>query len=160
MLILFLLEPTLARKTQEKVRPIVAVLVDQSGSTSVKDELMGPGPKLAETIALGLLPAKARPLKTNAMEQAASDKGVVNTAKEGSPVANALATLGGMSRYERAIQLTQNQVVPQLQDETRLKLFAMDTGLVLLELTQPAKLIPNRATDFEASQAALGRMWA
>jgi len=65
-----------------------------------------------------------------------------------------------MSRYERAIQLTQNQVVPQLQDETRLKLFAMDTGLVLLELTQPAKLIPNRATDFEASQAALGRMWA
>ena len=160
LLILLLLEPTLARKTQERVLPIVAVLVDQSGSMAVKDELMGPGPKLAEAIGLGLLPANARPLKTNATEQAASDQAVVSAAKDGSPVAQALATLGGMSRYERAIQLTQNKVVPQLQDKVRLKLFAMDTGIVPLELTKPAKLLPNRGTDYEASLASVGRLWA
>ena len=53
LLILFLSEPVLTRRTSEKVQPLVAVVVDQSGSMAVKDELMPAGAKLAEAIGLG-----------------------------------------------------------------------------------------------------------
>ena len=43
LLILFLMEPVLTRKTTERVLPLVAVVVDQSGSMAVKDESMAPG---------------------------------------------------------------------------------------------------------------------
>jgi len=72
LLILFLMEPSLTRTTTERVLPLVAVVIDQSGSMAVKDESMAPGAKLAEAIGLKLLPASVRPLKTNAIEQAAS----------------------------------------------------------------------------------------
>ena len=106
LLILFLMEPSLTRRTTERVLPLAAVVIDQSGSMAVKD--------------------------------GSSD----------------------LSRYERAVKLAQQTVVPALQKNARVKVFAMDTGLAPLDLSRPAKLLPNRATDFEASLAALARNWA
>jgi hypothetical protein len=106
LLILFLMEPSLTRRTTERVLPLAAVIIDQSGSMAVKD--------------------------------GSSD----------------------LSRYERAVKLAQQTVVPALQRNARVKVFAMDTGLTPLDLSKPAKLLPNRATDFEASLAALARNWA
>jgi len=160
LLVLFLMEPTLARRTSEKVLPRVAVVVDQSASMAVKDELMAPGAKLSEAIGLGFLPPNVRPLKTNATAQAASDQAVLKDAKKGSPVDLALVRLAGMSRYERAVKLAKDQVVPLLAEKARVSVFAMDTGIVPLDLTRPATLLPNRATDFEASLAALARDWS
>lgn len=159
LMILFFMEPTLARRTTEKVLPIVGVLVDQSGSMAVKDEMMAPGAKLAEAIGLNLLPASARPRKSNAVEQAASDRAVVAAAKAGSPVARNLAALAGMSRYERAVKLAQEKVVPALQGKARVKVLGFDTGIAPLDLTRPARLLPNRATDYEATLAAVARAW-
>jgi len=160
LLVLFLMEPTLNRRTSEKVLPRVAVVVDQSGSMAVKDEMMAPGAKLAEAIGLGLLPANARPLRTNAADQAASDQVIVKSAKKGSPIATSLAALSGMTRYERAVKLARDKVVPVLRNQARVSVFAMDTGMVPLDLDRPATLLPNRATDFEASLAMLARDWA
>ena len=91
LLVLFLIEPSLTRRITEKVMPLVAVLIDQSGSMAVKDESMPPGEKLAEAIGLGLVQASVRPMQTNATQQAASDQSIVASAKEGSAVAKALA---------------------------------------------------------------------
>ncbi len=57
LLVLFLMEPAYTRRSTEQVLPLVAVIVDQSGSMAVKDESMPPGEKLAEAIGLNLLPA-------------------------------------------------------------------------------------------------------
>ena len=160
LLVSFLMEPSLTRRTTERVLPLTAVVIDQSGSMAVKDESMAPGAKLAEAIGLKLLPADVRPLKTNAVEQAASDQAILTGAKEGTPLARSLASLSALSRYERAVMLAQQTVVPTLQKRSRVKTFAMDTGLAPLDLSKPAKLLPNRATDFEASLAALARNWA
>lgn len=48
LLVLFFLEPTFTRRTVESVPPLVAVLVDQSGSMAVKDDGMAPGLKLGK----------------------------------------------------------------------------------------------------------------
>jgi uncharacterized membrane protein len=45
LLVLFLTEPVFTRMTEEKVLPLVAVLVDQSGSMAVKDAAIKPGTK-------------------------------------------------------------------------------------------------------------------
>ena len=160
LLVLLLLEPTLTRTTSERVLPRVAVVVDQSGSMAVKDEMMAPGPKLAEAIGLGLLPSAIRPLKTNVAEQAVSDAALVKGAAKGSAVEVALGKLAGLSRYDRAVQLAREKVVPLLADKARLSVFAMDTAIVPLDLQRPAAWLPNRATDFEASLAELARDWA
>ena len=159
LLVLFFLEPTLSRKKVDNVQPIVGVLVDQSGSMAVKDEGMPPGLKLGEAIALNLIPANLRLIRTNAAEQAAADAAVVAAAKEGSPVAKGLALLDAMSRYDRAIRLTQQKVLPALQGKAQARVFAFDTSLVPLELDKPARLLPNRPTDYEACLAALARTW-
>ncbi|MGO8926314.1 MAG: PA14 domain-containing protein [Limisphaerales bacterium] len=160
LLILFLMEPSLTRRTTERVLPLAAIVIDQSGSMAVKDESMAPGAKLAEAIGLKLLPASVRPLKTNVVEQAASDQAILAGAKEGATLVKSLASLSELSRYERAVKLAQQTVIPTLQKNARVKTFAMDTGLAPLDLSKPAKLLPNRATDFEASLAALARNWA
>jgi hypothetical protein len=160
LLLLFFLEPTLARRASETVLPLVGVVVDQSGSMAVKDEMMAPGAKLAEAIGLKFLPASVRPLKTNAAAQATSDKAVVTGAAEGSPTAKALAALASQCRFERAVKLAQQTVVPLFKDKARLKVFGLDTGLAPLDLDHPPSLLPNRATDFESSLAALARNWA
>lgn len=160
LLVLFLMEPSLSRRTTERVMPRVAVLVDQSGSMAVKDEMMGPGPKLAEAVGLGLLPANTRAVRSNITEQAVADQIVVTNAAPGSEVAKALATLSGMSRYQRALKLTRDKLAPALRGKSRLSVFAMDTSLVPLELDKPATLLPNRLTDYESCLAALARNWA
>jgi len=160
VLILFLMEPALTRTASEKVLPLVAVVVDQSGSMNVRDELMPAGAKLAEAIGLGLLPANVRSLHTNGNDQAASDQAVVSASKEGSPVAKALGTLSSLSRYDRAVKLAQQKVVPTLAEKGRVKVFGMDTSLVPLDLAKPSKLLPNRATDFESALTTLARTWA
>jgi uncharacterized membrane protein len=159
LLILFFLEPTLTRKTVHNVPPLVGVLVDQSGSMAVKDEGMSPGLKLGEAIALNLIPANLRPVKTNAADQAAADSALVAAATEGSPVAKGLAALNAMSRYDRAVRLAQQKVLPALQGKAQVKVFAFDTGLTPLDLDKPARLLPNRPTDYEACLAALARTW-
>ena len=159
LLVLFLMEPALTRRSTERVLPLVAVMVDQSGSMAVKDESMAPGEKLREVIGLNLLPASVRPLKTNATQQAASDKMVVDSAPPDSVLARGLASLSALSRYERAVKLAKQTVMPALRDKGRLRVFAMDTGLAPLDPDHPATLLPNRATDFEASLAALARNW-
>jgi len=160
LLVLFLMEPVLTRKASERVLPLVAVVVDQSGSMGVKEELMPPGPRLAEAVGLGLLPASVRPVKTNATEQAASDQALVASAQAGSAVSNALAELARLSRYQRAVKLAREKAVPVLEKKARVKVFGLDTGLVPLDLAKPATLIPNRATDFESGLASLSRAWA
>ena len=160
LLLLFLMEPAYTRRSTEKVLPLVAVIVDQSGSMAVRDESMGPGEKLIEAIGLDLLPASVWPLKTNAAQQAASDKALLNSAPPDSALARGLASLSALSRYERAVKLAKQTVMPALRDQARLKVFAMDTGLVPLDPDHPATLLPNRATDFEASLAALARAWS
>jgi len=160
LLVLFLMEPAYTRRSTEKVLPRVAVIVDQSGSMAVKDESMAPGEKLAEAIGLNLLPASVRPLKTNAAQQAASDKTILDSAPPDSALARGLASLSALSRYERAVKLAKQTVMPALRDKARLKAFAMDTGLAPLDPDHPATLLPNRATDFEACLAALARNWA
>ena len=159
LLILFFLEPTLTRKKVDSVPPIVGVLVDQSGSMAVKDEGMSPGMKLGEAIALNLIPADLRPVKTNAAEQAAADSALVAAAPAGSPAARGLAALDTMSRYDRAVRLAQQKVLPALQGKAQAKIFAFDTSLTPLELDKPARLLPNRPTDYEACLAALARTW-
>lgn len=106
LLILFLMEPSLSRRVAEKVLPLVAVLVDQSASMTVKDD-----------------PA-------------------------------------GRTRYERAVKLAQDQLTTALQNEARMRVFAMDTALVPLDLSKPPALLPNRATDFESCLTALARNWS
>jgi PA14 domain len=160
LLVLFFLEPTLARRTSERVLPLVAVVVDQSGSMAVKDEAMAAGPKLAEAIGLGLLPASIRPLKTNAAEQATSDQAIVTSAAAGSPVARGLAALARLTRYDRAMKLARQQVVPALEGKARVRVFGMDTGLAPLDLSKPETLLPNRATDFGNCLSSLARNWA
>lgn len=160
LLVLFLIEPVLTRKTSERVLPLVAVVVDQSGSMAVKDELMPPGAKLTEAIGLGFLPASVRPMKTNAAEQAASDQALVAGAKQGSAVSNALASLSQLSRHERAVKLAREKVLPVLEKKARVNVFGLDTALVPLDLKNPARLIANRATDFESSLATLSHTWA
>ena len=160
LLLLLLLEPILTRRTSENVLPLVAVTVDQSGSMAVKDESMAPGAKLAEAIGLNLLPASVRPLMTNASEQAASDARIVSSAAKGSPVAQALETLSGLSRYERAVRLARQKVTPLLEGKARVKVVAMDTSVQPLDLNKPATLLPNRATDFEACLSTMARNWA
>jgi len=160
LLVLFLMEPSLTRLTTERVMPLVAVLVDQSGSMAVKDETMPAGPKLTEAIGLGLLPANIRAARTNAADQAATDQALVANAKPDSAVAKSLASISGMSRYQRAVKLAQEKLAPALQNNSRLKVFAMDTGLVPLDLSKPSKLLPNRPTDYESCLAALARNWA
>ncbi|HEY5911603.1 MAG TPA: PA14 domain-containing protein [Verrucomicrobiae bacterium] len=160
LLILFLMEPVLTRKTTERVLPLVAVVVDQSGSMAVKDDSMAPGARLSEAIGLGLLPAGIRPLKTNAADQATADQTLVAGAKDGSAIAKALAALAPLSRYERAVTLARDTAVPALEKRARVKVLGMDTALVPLDLAKPAKLLPNRATDFEAGLASLARTWA
>jgi hypothetical protein len=160
LLVLFLMEPAYTRRSTEKVLPLVAVIVDQSGSMAVKDESMAPGQKLAEAIGLNLFPANIRPLKTNAPQQAASDKAILDSALPDSALARGLASLSALSRYERAVKLAKQTVIPALRDKARLKVFAMDTGLAPLDPDHPATLLPNRATDFQACLAALARNWA
>ena len=159
LLVLFFLEPTFTRRTVESVPPLVAVLVDQSGSMAVKDDGMAPGLKLGEAVALNLIPANLRPARTNTVEQAIADSALIAAAATGSPVAKGLAALDGMSRYERAVRLAQQKVLPALQGKAQAKVFAFDTGLTPLGLDQPAGLLPNRPTDYEACLAALGRTW-
>lgn len=160
LLIAILMEPALTRTGTEKVKPLVAVMVDQSGSMGVKDEMMAPGPKLAEAIGLKLLPASIRPLKTNAAAQAASDANIVANAKEGSDIAKALTSLSGMSRYERATRLARQTVLPALGDKARVQVYAMDTSVTPLDLAKPATLLPNRASDFEGAIGAVARNWS
>jgi hypothetical protein len=157
LMLVFLLEPTLTRRASERVLPLVAVVVDQSGSMAVRDELMAPGSKLAEAIGLDLLPASVRPNQANVTDQAASDRAVVEGAKDGTAVAKGLARLAAMTRYERAIKLAQGKVVPMLRDKARVKVFSLDTGLAPLDLAKPNVLLPNRATDFETCLAKLAR---
>jgi hypothetical protein len=85
---------------------------------------------------------------------------MVATANAGSPVAKGLATLDTMSRYERAVRLAQQKVLPAMQGKAQAKVFAFDAGVSPLEVGKPVRLLPNRATDFEASLAAVTRMWA
>ena len=66
----------------------------------------------------------------------------------------------GRSRYARAVQLAQEKIAPALQHGARIKVFAMDTALVPLDLARPSSLLPNRATDYESCLAALARNWA
>jgi hypothetical protein len=106
------------------------------------------------------VPPAVRPLKTNAAEQAASDQALLAGAKPGAQLAKSLASLAELTRYERAVKLAQETLVPALQKSARVKTFALDTGLAPLDLSKPAKLLPNRATDFESSLAALARNWA
>ncbi len=160
LLVLFLMEPVLTRRATERVLPLVAVVVDQSGSMSVKDELMPPGPKLAEAIGLGLLPTSTRPVRTNAAEQAASDQALVAGAKQGSAVSNALSALAQLSRFEVSTRMAREKVLPVLEKKARVKVFGMDTALAPLDLSKPLRLLPNRATDFEAGLATLARTWA
>jgi len=160
ILICFLAEPAVTRRTSERTLPRVAVIVDQSGSMAVRDEMMPPGAKLAEAIGLGLLPPSTRPLKTNAVEQAASDQAVVKGAATNSPVTAALAELATMNRYQRAVRLARSQVLPLLNGRARVSCFGLDTTLVPLDLENPATLLPNRATDFEAALASLARDWS
>lgn len=160
LLFIFLMEPSLTRRATEKVMPLVAVVVDQSGSMAVRDEMMPAGPKVGEAIGLGLLPANVRSLRTNATEQAAADQALVAQSRPDSAVAKSLATVSAMSRYERAVKLTREKLEPALQNHSRLKVFAMDTGLVPLDLSKPSTLLPNRSTDYESCLAALARNWA
>jgi len=160
LLVLLLLEPSLTRRISERVLPLVGVIVDQSGSMAVKDEAMSPGAKLVEAIGLNLLPASARPLRTNAAEQAASDQAILADAKPDSAVTKAFGSLANLSRYQRAVRLAQERVLPVLEKNARVKVLGMDTSLSPLELAEPAKLLPNRATDFEAALATLSHNWA
>jgi hypothetical protein len=106
LLVLLLMEPALMRRTSERVLPLVAVVVDQSGSMAVKD-------------------------------------GIADS-----------------SRYERAVTLAQQKVVPALDKSARVKVLAMDTGLSPLDLSRPSKLLANSATDFEATFSAVAHNWA
>ncbi len=61
IVILFLLEPTWTRTAIERQLPIVALLVDRSGSMAVKDEQQPLASQLDEAVSLGLVDGKLRP---------------------------------------------------------------------------------------------------
>lgn len=61
LLFVFLLEPTFTRQGLESELPVVAVLVDQSGSMEVKGSSGTAKERLDEAVALNLIPSELRP---------------------------------------------------------------------------------------------------
>ena len=151
LLILFFLEPNFSRTTRERLLPTVAVLVDQSGSMAVRDEMMPEAARVAEARGLGLLPpaVATTPGKTNA--GAAMDR------PARAAVTNALRSLDGVSRAERAMRLAREKVLPALQDKARVVVYGLDTQLESLDLQGSPGLPANRPTDFEAVLGELSR---
>jgi uncharacterized membrane protein len=160
LLLCFLMEPTLTRKATETVLPLVGILIDQSGSMTVKDANLPPGELLAEAVGLDLVSAGTRQSKTNTAEQAASDKATVAMLTQDPSTAARLAQLAGRSRFDRAATIAQRKVLPALASKARVKTFTFDSSIAPLDLNQPPKLLANRATDFEAALGNLARSWA
>ena len=110
LIILFFLEPTFSRTVSERILPTVAVLVDQSGSMAVRDEMMPEPARLSEAIGLGLVPASPQLGGTNA-----GPLTTVPTRWAVPAATNALGALAGLPRYERATRLARERVLPGLE---------------------------------------------
>lgn len=151
LLILFFLEPTLSRNARERILPAVAVLVDESGSMAVKDEMMPESARIAEAVGLGLLPPAG-------VSGAGSTSTNSPPARDRSSVTNALKALDGLTRYERALRLAREKILPALKDKARIEVYGVDAHLQPLELTNRVGMLPNRTTDFEAALGEFTRV--
>ena len=152
LVILFFLEPTFSRSVSGRILPTVAVLVDQSGSMAVRDEMMPETARLSEAIGFGLLPASPRLGGTNA--------GPLTPAptRQTVPAAtNALAALAELPRYERATRLARERVLPGLEGKARISVLGLDSHLQALDLAASQTVLPNRTTDFETVLSELAR---
>jgi hypothetical protein len=149
LVILFFLEPTFSRTASDRLLPAVAVIVDQSGSMAVRDEMMPEPARIAEAVGLGLVPSSAILARTN------SDPAIAAPAR--AALTNALAAMKGLARYERAVRLAREKVLPALNDKARVSVFGLDSRLQPLDLADQYVLLPNRTTDFEAALGELAR---
>lgn len=87
--VLFLLEPTLTRTTVVEELPVVAVVVDVSGSMALDDRQMAATARLDEAVALGALDPALRPATARALAGA-----LAALASDGPALATAVAALG------------------------------------------------------------------
>ncbi len=149
LMILYFLEPNFSRTSTEQTLPAVAVIVDQSGSMAVTDDMMPESARLNEAIGLGLVPVSSRSGTTNASDATAGlDRGILT---------KALAKLKGLSRHQRASRLAVEKVIPALNGQARVSLFGLDTRLQPLDRFDGAAFLPNRNTDFETALGELAR---
>jgi uncharacterized membrane protein len=159
-LLLTLLEPTLTHSRRVAEPPLVAVLVDESASMSLKDRQMHPTRRLSEAVGLGLLAPALRPAFTNATRQAESDLRLIETAGPDSAVQQGVRQLGEWTRFRRACEVVRRTLVPQFEKSARVRVFGFDEQLLPLDPTSPTNRISGKGTDLEAPLTALTRDWA
>ncbi len=89
--------------------------------------------------------------------QAAADSALVAGAEKGSPVAGGLATLGAMSRYERARAIVERSIMPALAGKAEITVMPMlDHGDDHPDL---GKMTPSGSTNFADALSYLAREW-
>ena len=158
--VLLLLEPTFSKASQVLERPLVAVLLDRSGSMQTRDRTMALTAQLDEAVALGLVPRSQRPRATNATAQAQADARLATAATPGSAVGNGLRQWRDLSRFDRAWRLTREELLPALTNRARVKVFGFDQSLAPLDPAQAPPSPTSKETDPEAALTDLARQWS
>jgi len=144
LVLLFLLEPTLTRIRTESELPIVAVVVDRSGSMALDDHQMAAGARLDEAVALGLIDPGLRPTAPRRVARALAD-----LLADGPGLAQAVAAVG---------EAQADGAVPPAVDDARLR--AEYHAGELAVLAPAAAGLPAMGEGLTALRAAMMRAGA